>query len=73
MLLVFLISIDIKTDAYSIAGKRPAENSSILCSSDDGVILTQGISFAKTCCAADDLHDIVFRSGKHVLSEGIRA
>ena len=47
MLLVFLISVDIKTDANSIARKSPAENSGILCGSDNGVILTQGISFAK--------------------------
>ena len=60
MLLVFLVSIDIKADTDSIAGKRSAENSSILCSSNDGVILTQGIRFAKTCSAVDDLlHDIV--------------
>ena len=66
MLLVFLISINIKADADSIAGKCPAENRSILCGSDDGVILTQCISFAKTCRATDGLHDIVFRSLKHV-------
>ena len=55
MLLVFLVSIDIKADTDSIAGKRSAENSSILCSSNDGVILTQGIRFAKTSSAVDDL------------------
>ena len=37
MLLVFLVSIDIKANADSIAWKRPSENSSILCGSNNGV------------------------------------
>ena len=73
MLLVFLVSIDIKANADSIAWKRPSENSSILCGSNDRFILTKGIRFAKNCSAADALHDIVFRSGKHVFSKRIRA
>ena len=73
MLLVFQVSIDIKADADRIAGKRPAKNSSILCGSDDGVILTQGIRFAKTCGTADDLHNVIFGSGKDVLGKRIRA
>ena len=39
MLLVFLISVDIKTDANSIARKSPAENSGILCGSDNASYL----------------------------------
>ena len=73
MLLVFLVSIDIKANADSIAWKRPSENSGILRGRDDGVILTQGISLAKTCGTADDIHNVLFGGGKHVLRKRIRA
>ena len=73
MLLVFLISVDIKTDANSIARKSPAENSGFLCCSENGVLLSQGLSFAKTCGTADDIHNVLFGSGKHVRRKRIRA
>ena len=73
MLLVFLVSINIKADADSVARKSPAKNSGILCGSDDGFILTQSISFAKACGTADDIHNVLFGSGKHVLWKRIRA
>ena len=73
MLLVFLISIDIKMEVNGIVEKKTVKNSSILCGRDDGVVLTQSISFAKTCGTAYNFHNVVFGSSRHVLRKRINA